>query len=252
MLLDELEAIGYRGDHPAEPAEPYDSYLELHVEQGPYLAERGADVGVVTGIVGTSWGAVTFEGEADHSGPTPMHTRSDALVAAADFVTAVRRLPGTLGERTVATTGSLAVEPDSINIIPEEVTATWDVRDPDDPVIEEAIERLLAEAESAADREGVDWRWEERMRTEPVDFPDRVVEAVADAADDAGYETTRLVSGAGHDAMYAASVCDTGMVFAVSENGKSHTPEEFTSDEDCYRAADTYARAALSLAEPVE
>jgi N-carbamoyl-L-amino-acid hydrolase len=38
------------------------------------------------------------------------------------------------------------------------------------------------------------------------------------------------------------------MVFAVSEDGKSHTEAEYTSWEDCYAAADTYANAALALA----
>ena len=57
-LLDELERIGYRGDEPAEPREPYHAYLELHPEQGPYLEETGADVGVVTGIVGLRWAEI--------------------------------------------------------------------------------------------------------------------------------------------------------------------------------------------------
>jgi len=77
-LVDELERIGYRGDIPAEPQEEYEAYLELHIEQGPYLELEGKEVGVVTGVVGFYWGAITYYGEADHSGPTPMHFRNDA------------------------------------------------------------------------------------------------------------------------------------------------------------------------------
>ena len=130
-LLDELERIGYRGDAPAEPPESYDSYLELHIEQGPYLEANDKQVGVVTGMVGFTWGAITFEGEANHSGPTPMEYRADALVPAAEVITRIREIPNTLGERTVGTTGFVDVHPNSINIIPGSVTITWGFRDPE-------------------------------------------------------------------------------------------------------------------------
>ncbi|WP_121823063.1 Zn-dependent hydrolase [Halostella salina] len=247
-LGDELERIGYRGDVPAEPREAYDAYLELHVEQGPYLEEWGSDVGVVTGIVGFVWGATTFHGEADHSGPTPMHYREDALVAAADVIGGVRRIPGTLGERTVGTVGYMDVSPNSINVIPDEVTFTWGFRDPDPSVLDEAKARVLHECEAAAEREGVDWEWEDRMRVDPVHFADRCVDAVEDTATGLGYDASRIFSGAGHDATHANAVCDTAMVFAVSEDGKSHNEDEYTSWADCYRAANTVAGAALELA----
>lgn len=251
-LRDELERIGYLGDEPAEPREEYEAYLELHVEQGPYLEENDEDVGVVTGIVGLNWGEVTFRGQANHSGTTPMHYREDALVAAADVITAIRRLPSTLGSRTVGTTGVVDLEPNSINIVPEEVTFTWDVRDVDDDVLATAEERVREEVAAAADREGVEYEVEQLMEEDSVDFADRCVDAVQRAADDLGYDSMQLVSGAGHDATHAASVCDTAMVFAVSEGGKSHTEDEYTSWSDCYSAANTLANAALELADPVE
>ncbi|KAB1185458.1 MULTISPECIES: Zn-dependent hydrolase [Haloferax] len=248
VFEEELDRIGYRGDVPAEPQEAYEAYLELHVEQGPYLEENGKEVGVVTGIVGFTWGAVTFYGEADHSGPTPMHYRKDALVAAADVITQIRRIPSTLGERTVGTTGYVDVKPNSINIIPDEVTFTWGFRDPSDDVIEEAYQRVLQEAEWAAEREGIDWEWEERMRAPAVEFADQCVDAVQSAADALELDSMRIFSGAGHDATHMHSVCDTGMVFAPSENGKSHNESEYTSWDDCYAAASTLANAAVTLA----
>ena len=251
-LVDELERIGYRGAESAEPREPYHAYLELHPEQGPFLEETGADVGIVTGIVGLRWAEVTFEGQANHSGTTPMHYRDDALVAAADVVTAIRRLPGSLGERTVATVGSLTVEPNSVNIVPETVRFTTDIRDPDEATLDRGVERMEAEVAAAADREGVDYEVEHTMRAASVDFPDRPVEAVAEAAADLGYDGRRMVSGAGHDATHAASVCETAMVFSVSEDGKSHTEDEFTSWADCYSSASVLANAALDLAGRVD
>ena len=245
---DELERIGYKGDVPCEPQYDYEAYLELHIEQGPYLEENGKDVGVVTGIVGFTWGAITFYGEADHSGPTPMHYRQDALVAAADVITQIRRIPGTLGERTVGTTGYIRARPNSINIIPGEVTFTWGFRDPSEEVITEARESVLAEAEYAADREGVDWEYEDRMFVEPVHFADQCVDAVQGAADERGLDSMRIFSGAGHDAQHMTRLMDTGMVFSVSEDGKSHNEEEYTSWDDCWSAASTAIAAAIDLA----
>ena len=247
-LGDELDRIGYRGEEPAEPREEYEAYLELHIEQGPYLEENEREIGVVTGIVGFTWGEITFYGEADHSGPTPMHYRRDPLVAAADVITAIRRIPGTLGERTVGTTGYVDVQPNSINTIPGEVTITWGFRDPDNAVVETAYGQVLDEARHAAEREGVEYEHEERMRASSVEFADRCIDAVGGAAEDLGYDDMRIFSGAGHDATHLADVCDTSMVFAVSENGKSHSEEEYTSWEDCYAAANTLANAGLRLA----
>ncbi len=247
VLEDELERIGYKGTEPCEPRHDYEAYLELHIEQGPYLEQGGYDVGIVTGIVGFTWGAITFRGEADHSGPTPMHHRNDALVAAADVITGIRRIPGTLGERTVGTVGYIESQPNSINIIPGEVTFTWGVRDRDAVIVEEARERVLAEAEAAAEREGVEWEFEDRMSVDPVDFSDQCTDAINRAADALELDSLELFGGAGHDAVHMTELMDTGMVFAVSEDGKSHNESEYTSWEDCYSAAATAINAAYEL-----
>lgn len=246
----ELERIGYKGGTPAEPQDDYEAYLELHIEQGPYLEEKGKEVGVVTGIVGFNWGAITYYGQADHSGSTPMHYRNDALVAAADVITQIRRIPSTLGDRTVGTVGYIDAKPNSINIIPDEVTFTWGFRDQNDEVIEEAVNRVLLEAETAAEREDIEWEWEQRMDVSSVDFSKQCIDAVQSAADDLGYNSMQIFSGAGHDATHMTSVCDTGMVFAVSEDGKSHNESEYTSWDNCYTASNTLVNAALDIANP--
>lgn len=247
---DALERIGYFGNEPAEPHEEYDAYLELHIEQGPRLETAGADVGVVTGIVRFTWGEITFTGEANHTGTTPMAHRSDALVAASDVVTAIRRLPATLGPEVVATTGSIDVEPNSINVIPGEASFTWGARAPTDNFVETAQERVLNEMRYAADREGVGSEAVERQRASAVSFPDRTVDTVRNATDELGLEALELTSGAGHDATHATAVTDAAMVFAVSEGGYSHSPKEFTADADCHAAANTLATAAINLAAP--
>ncbi len=246
----ELERIGYKGSVPAEPQDTYDSYVELHVEQGPRLEATGSQVGVVTGVVGFHWGAATFTGESDHAGPTPMHHRHDALVAAADLITSIRRIPGSIGERTVGTVGVINASPNSINVIPGEVTVTWDTRDPHDEGVDAAVERIKQEATAAAAREGISVALEDRMQAPSVEFDSRVINTVEESATALGYDSMRMLSGAGHDATYVSNVCDTGMVFAVSEDGKSHSPAEYTSWDDCYAAANTLASTALALSQP--
>jgi N-carbamoyl-L-amino-acid hydrolase len=116
-LVDELERIGYLGPEPCVPR-PFKAYLELHIEQGPFLEEEGFAVGVVEGIVAISWSRLTIEGVQDHAGPTPMRIRHDALVAAAEVVSGVRRIAREIGGDVVATVGNLTVQPNIPNAIP--------------------------------------------------------------------------------------------------------------------------------------
>ncbi len=250
-LGDELERIGYKGDHPAEPAHDYHASLELHIEQGPYLELEEKQVGIVTGVVGFYWGAITFHGDANHSGTTPMHFRNDSLVAASDVIGQVRRIAGTVGDRTVGTVGYVDNQPNSINVIPDEVTMTFGFRDPSDDIVAEAKELTLQQAEAAAEQEGISWHCEKRHDSKSVDFSELCIDAVEQAVTELDYDGMRIFSGAGHDAVHVANVCDTSMIFAVSEDGKSHSNDEYTSWDDCYVAANTLANATLELAELV-
>src|SRR5262249_44604203 len=137
-LVDELERIGYLGPEPCA-ARPLRAYLELHIEQGPYLEEAGLPVGVVEGIVGIAWRRVTFHGSQDHAGPTPMRTRHDALVAAADVVKAVRHIPLEIGNEMVGTVGWLDVAPNIVNAIPGKVVLTVDLRAPSETDLDPAV-----------------------------------------------------------------------------------------------------------------
>jgi len=228
---EELERIGYDGDAPCEP-DGVNCYLELHVEQGPSLEDAGVSVGVVEGVFGFSWMNVAFEGQANHAGPTPMHMRRDALVGTADVTKAVRELTATGGADLVGTVGSVDVWPNAINVIPERVAFTVDVRSYDDDVVDRAVDRVRDEVACAADREGLEFEFEEIMRLEASAFDADCIETVADAAAAAGCEYERLVSGAGHDASYLNEIAPTSMLFVPSVDGVSHRESEFTEWAD--------------------
>jgi N-carbamoyl-L-amino-acid hydrolase len=163
-------------------------------------------------------------------------------------VEAVRRIAGSGGDDLVGTVGSLDVAPNSINVIPERVEFTVDLRSSDDETVDRAAERVRREIGHAAEREGVESECERIMRIESQSFDDDCVATVAAAADalDAGY--TRLVSGAGHDASYLNGVCPTAMVFAPSVGGVSHTEDEYTEWEDVVTATNVLLNAVLAKA----
>src|SRR5881275_1976614 len=246
-LVDELERIGYLGAEPCVPR-PFRAYLELHIEQGPCLEEEGMSVGVVDGIVGISWARLTIHGVQDHAGPTPMRIRHDALVAAAQVVTGVRRIAHELGGDVVTTVGNLTVSPNIVNAIPGKVTLSIDVRDPRDETLDRALPRLDWLVREACRHEGVTYELEHYWRVPFTPFDRAVVAAVERAARATGARYRRILSGAGHDAQYMAAIGPTGMIFVPSRGGRSHCEEEFTPMDDIEHGATALFLAVVDLA----
>jgi allantoate deiminase len=192
-----------------------DAYLELHIEQGPVLAGLGEPLGVVSAIAGQARGFKVFAGRADHAGTTPMDARADALVEAAKFILHVRAcaVPG-----TVATVGAIEAEPNATNVVPEQVTVSVDARSADGKLLDALIEEI-----------GFEVQW----KSDPVPMGDAFQAVLPDAP--------RLVSGAGHDAMF---VPGSSMLFVRSLNGGvSHHPDELSSAEDIALAVDALTAA---------
>ena len=246
-LVDELERIGYLGAEPCV-ARPFRAYLELHIEQGPFLEEEGLSVGVVEGIVAIAWSRLTIHGVQDHAGPTPMRIRHDALVAAAEVVGGVRRIAREMGGELVTTVGNLVVAPNIVNAIPGRVTLSIDMRDPQDAALDRARTRLETIVREACEREGVRYELEHYWRVPYTPFDRGVIDAVERAAGAAGARHRRIRSGAGHDAQYMAAIGPAGMVFVPSHDGRSHCEEEFTPIDDIEQGATTLLLAALDLA----
>jgi len=212
------------------------AFLELHVEQGPVLADAEAPLGVVTGIVGYARGELVVDGRAGHAGTTPMAGREDALVAAAAEIQRVRdaalAIPG-----AVATIGHVEVEPGGANVIPSRVRMSLDVRAPD----AERLDALVA---------GVGFV--PSYRVEPARFTATAPDALRDAIAERGLPSVELPSGAGHDAGILASAgVDAAMLFVRSLNGGvSHSPDELSSDEDVLLGVDVLADALARATTP--
>ncbi len=246
-LVDELERIGYLGPEPCVPR-PLRAYLELHIEQGPFLEEEGLAIGVVEGIVAISWSRLTIRGVQDHAGPTPMRIRHDALVAAAAVVTGVRGIAREIGGELVTTVGNLTVSPNIVNAIPGKVTLSIDMRDPQDATLDRALPMLDKVVRDACASEGVRHELEHYWRVPRTPFDREVVAAIERAAKATGAGYRRILSGAGHDAQYMAAIGPTGMVFVPSRDGRSHCEEEFTKIDDIEHGANTLLGAAVEIA----
>ena len=246
---DELARIGYRGDLPCRAA-PFHAYFELHIEQGPRLEREGRTIGVPRGIVCLHWYDVTVRGEANQVGPTPMAGRRDALVAAAEMVGAVRAAAERLGGDLVATVGELRNAPNSRNVIPGETRFTVDIRSWDDDLARRCWSALEAEFAAAAARHGCELLTEATWRVGHNAFDPGLIELVQATAVRLGHAPLPMVSGAGHDASYAAMTGPTAMVFVPSIGGRSHVEVEATSWEDCAAGADVLLGCVLEAAGP--
>jgi N-carbamoyl-L-amino-acid hydrolase len=246
-LVDELERIGYLGSEPCVPR-AFRAYLELHIEQGPFLEEEGLSVGVVEGIVAISWSRLSIHGVQDHAGPTPMRIRHDALVAAAEVVAGVRGIATKIGGEAVTTVGALDVAPNIVNAIPGRAKLSIDMRDPKTETLDRARAMLDTVVKAACEREGVTYELEHYWRVPSTPFDAEVVATVERAAKVAGARYRRITSGAGHDAQYMAAIGPTGMIFVPSRDGRSHCEEEFTPMDDIEHGAQTLFLAALDLA----
>jgi beta-ureidopropionase / N-carbamoyl-L-amino-acid hydrolase len=246
-LVDELERIGYLGSEPCVPRR-FRAYLELHIEQGPFLEEERRSVGVVEGIVAIAWSRLTIHGVQDHAGPTPMRLRHDALVAAADVVGRVRGIAREIGGDLVTTVGNLTVLPNIVNAIPGRVQLSIDMRDPADATLDRARVLLDRAVREACEREGVSYELEHYWRVPYTPFDTEVVATVERAALATGAGYRRILSGAGHDAQYMAAIGPVGMIFVPSHDGRSHCEEEFTPMDDIEHGANTLLDAALELA----
>lgn len=224
------------------------SYVELHIEQGPVLEDRGITIGAVTGVQGISWTEYTIKGVSNHAGTTPMRLRHDAGYAAAAIAAEVRRIARDLGGQQVGTVGALTLKPNLVNVVANCAILTVDLRNTDEGLLRKAEARLAAFVTGLAAAEGVDIESRSLARFEPVDFDPDLVAKVEALARNHGHSVMRLPSGAGHDAQMLARVCPTAMIFVPSVGGISHNVREYTSDGDITAGANLLLAVLSDLA----
>ena len=214
------------------------AYLELHIEQGPILESEDLSLGIVEALVGQTRMQLTFTGHANHAGTTPMHLRHDAMAAAAEWIVAVEDYAGS-HDGLVATVGKVEASPGAGNVIAGSVTASLDVRHPDNALRNVAVSALLQHAKAAAARRGVQVAMQTQLEQAAVPLNLHLTNLLGQAASQAGYPARRMTSGAGHDAMILAPVIPSTMLFLRTPGGLSHHPDETVLSQDVEAALAT-------------
>lgn len=238
-----LDGIGYRGTAPIGHA--LSAHFELHIEQGPILEAEGRTIGVVTGVQSIRWYEATLVGMDGHAGATPMRLRRDALLGAARMIAAVNKVAMAHAPDAVGTVGMIESRPNSRNVVPGEVFFTIDLRHPDDAVVA-AMDREMREAVAdIAAADGLELSLTQTWESPAVHFDAGCVAAVRQAAEDLGYASRDLVSGAGHDSAYIARVAPTTMIFVPCAGGLSHNEAESAAQADVAAGANVLLRAVL-------
>jgi allantoate deiminase len=237
------EAVQAYGLNPAQiPAARLSNdafaYLEFHIEQGPILESESQPLGVVESLVGQTRMQLVFTGHANHAGTTPMHLRHDALAAAADWIVAVETYANAQDD-LVATVGKIEASPGAGNVIAGCVTTSLDVRHAADSVRQTAVAELLKHAAGAAVRRDVMLSTQTQLDQPAVPLNPRLATLLTEAANRAGFQTRKMTSGAGHDAMILAPVIPSTMLFLRSPGGISHHPDEAVLPEDVAAALAT-------------
>ncbi|RTL71596.1 MAG: Zn-dependent hydrolase [Hyphomicrobiales bacterium] len=242
---DALDAIGWRGE--AKAGMPLSAYLELHIEQGPYLEEEAKRIGVVTHVQGVRWYELTITGRDSHAGTTPMPRRADAMMTCARVALAVREIARAASPVAVGTVGRVEVSPNSPNVIPGVVVMTIDIRDHADAAIAKMHAEIGAAIKRIAAEEGVTIDVKETSNVPVTTFNATCVAAVRGAADKLGLSHRDIVSGAGHDAVHTNKVTPSAMIFVPCKDGLSHNEAESATFEDCAAGAQVLLEAALTL-----
>lgn len=249
-----LEAIEKAGGNPSamdrDVCQTGDvkAFIEIHNDQMTRLENSGNDLGIVVGVTGIRRRRFTIEGSAGHGGTIPMDQRKDALVAAADIISAVRRIALESQDDSVATVGHISVEPNSVNVVPGKVTLEMEIRSYNSREIQRIDKSVWDAATACQDKHGIAvHRGSAIYDNAPREFSPMIHKVLTRSSELCGFKSMDLVSMAGHDAYHMSYVTDSGMIFIPSKNGKSHCPEEYTDPAYLVKATQVLTTALLLI-----
>lgn len=244
---EELARIGWKGTEEVG-ARKMHAYFELHIEQGPILEAEGKTIGVVTHCQGLWWLEFTLTGKEAHTGSTPMHLRVNAGLAMARIMEMVQEVAMAAQPGAVGGVGQVKFSPNSRNVLPGTVVFTVDIRSPDLAKLDGMRAQIEARAQAICADLGVGYAMEAVGHFDPVTFDPGLVTMVRAAADRLGYDHMNIISGAGHDACWAAKVAPATMIMCPCVDGLSHNEAESISTEWAAAGADVLLHAVLEAA----
>ncbi|WP_114011099.1 Zn-dependent hydrolase [Cohaesibacter intestini] len=248
---EEIKRIGWVGEEEVG-ARKMHAYFEYHIEQGPILEAENKEIGVVTHCQGLWWLEFTLTGKEAHTGSTPMSMRKNAGLAMGRIFEMVQDVTMAAQPNAVGGVGQVTFSPNSRNVLPGTVVFTVDIRTVDQEKLDGMRDAIREKAAIICEELEVGCSVEIVGHFDPVTFDPGLVDKVRNAAIELGYSHMDLVSGAGHDACWAAKVAPATMIMCPCVDGLSHNEAEDISQEWATAGADVMLHAVLEAAEIVE
>ncbi|MGG3871037.1 M20 family metallo-hydrolase [Brevibacillus laterosporus] len=225
------------------------AYLELHIEQGPYLQAVNEPVGIVTSIMGVKLLTIKLIGKSGHAGTVPMSMRNDPIMAAAEAILGIEKICGSdRSKPTVGTVGTFEVEPGACNVIPGSVSFTVDIRDIDETRLLHILTDIDALLSEISLRRGLTYQLENTLAIKKADAATELVQMFRQIGLRRQNELPLMHSGAGHDAMILSEVTQMGMLFVRCKDGISHHPDEWSDASDICIGVEYLYEAVCRLA----
>jgi allantoate deiminase len=232
-IAEAMRGVGLDPERIAEAKrDDIESFVELHIEQGPVLEHAGLSVAVVDAITGIRHTEVRLTGVQNHAGAFPMDLRNDPMAGFAEIASGLIDTAHRMGRPAVTTIGRCIPYPNAGAVIPQSVTFTIDARHPDPDIRRRMYATHDALMREVAARRGLGIETKILLDHEPCLSAPDLVTAIRRAAEAQGIRTLTMASGAGHDSQQMAAIAKIAMIFVRSKDGRSHTPEEFSSIED--------------------
>lgn len=247
------------------------AHIEVHIEQAKSLEVNNLNIGIVSSIRGAVRFRAIVEGEAAHSGGTPMGVeyRQDANLAIAYMQVALdKRVQEALatGDDLVLTVGLLnsdfnynlhdpRVYENALTKVSPFGYFAVDIRSNR----AETLARIVADAKQIIEQVARDFRVSvtfqsitELAPTETLD--ERIQEAVYESCRSLGLKSVVMSSGALHDVAVVAnqrrsdgSRIPSGLIFIPCKEGISHNPKEYASPEALTNGARVLAQTLYRL-----
>ena len=248
-MADAMRSVGLDPDRiPEAKRDDIDTFIELHIEQGPILEQAGVPVAIVDAITGMRHYRVTLTGTQNHAGAFPMDLRQDPMAGFAEIASGVIDSAHRMGRPAVTTVGRVSAEPNFPAVVPRQVEFTVDARHPDPAARRVLYARHEALMDEVAARRGLRIEREILLNHEPCLSDPHLVATLRGAAGGQGVPAIVMASGAGHDSQQMSAIAKVAMIFVRSKDGRSHTPEEFSSVEDMVAGIRVLAAGLHALA----
>lgn len=247
-LAEARKALRERTGDFVDPAR-FTGFIEMHIEQGPWLDKAGEAIGVVSDIVGIRDIMITFEGQQNHAGTTPMHLRRDTFQALSRFNALIgERFQNVVTPSTVWTIGHVSLHPNASSIVPGKVTFSMQWRDGDRDRLARMETIIRTAAAEVAETSELTLTYGPLLGLEPVAMDARLKSALAESAEaEVPGRWRHMPSGALHDATNVASHLPVAMLFVPSIGGISHAFDEDTDEGDLATGLRVLAGAVARL-----